>query len=188
MKSGFLKPDSMMVALIAFSSLTMSLPVRAQDPYVGEIRMFGFSFCPATWLEADGRLLSVNEFMELYALYGNTYGGNGRTNFALPDLRGRVPIGEGRAPGLSPYRQGDKGGQETVVLSVQQMPAHNHGVMGNQGTGENKQAVSIGGEEGGEVLDQPVQKSGEAYPHENRPPFLVMRYCVATRGTFPPRE
>lgn len=172
----------------SLSALLVCMPAKAQEPYVGEIRMFGFSFCPQGWLEADGRLLHITDFTTLFALYGNTYGGDGVNNFALPDLRGRVPIGQGNAPGLSPYRQGDKGGEERVYLTTKQMPAHGHGVMGAKAGGDNRETVALGNKEGAAVQTAPVKPSGESLSHENRPPYLVMRYCVAFRGNFPPRK
>jgi len=178
----------MLTIFTTFSLLMFNPTARAQEPYMGEIRLVGFQFCPVGWMDADGRLLPISEYNALFSLFGDTYGGNGRTNFALPDLRGRVPIGQGMAPAQSSYRQGQTGGQESVTLTPQQMPAHGHAVTASQGAGENKAAVSLGSEEGEEALTQAVQQSGESQPHENRPPFLVMRYCVAVKGNYPPRN
>lgn len=174
--------------LIALLVMLFSPASQAQEPYIGEIRMFAGVYCPNNWLEADGRILPVNQYTELFALFGGIYGGDGRTNFALPDLRGRVPVGQGSAPGLHNYRQGERGGQESVTLTERQMPEHSHAIQGGEGTGKNKAQLALGAQEGGEVLTEPVQNRGGTSAHENRPPYQVIRFCIAVKGNFPPHQ
>jgi microcystin-dependent protein len=102
----------------------------AQDSYLGEIKLFGFNFCPRTTLPAHGQLLGIAENSALFSLLGTTYGGDGRTTFALPDMRGRSAIGQGQGPGLPNYAMGSKGGATQVTISPAQMPAHTHSATG----------------------------------------------------------
>ena len=120
MKARFLRQG----LLIALMSVCVS--GLAQDRYIGEIFMVGFNFCPRGSAGADGQLLAITQNEALFSLYGTTYGGDGRTTFALPDLRGRVPLHAGSGPGLSEYQQGQTGGAETLTLSENQLPAHSH--------------------------------------------------------------
>ena len=96
------------------------------EPFIGEISMVAFTFAPRGWAFCDGQLLAISQNTALFSLIGTTYGGDGRTTFALPDLRGRVPLHMGNGPGLTSRPEGQKGGSETVTLTVSQMPAHNH--------------------------------------------------------------
>lgn len=96
------------------------------DPFIGQIIQFGGNFEPRGWAFCDGRLLPISQYSALFSILGTTYGGDGRTTFALPDLRGRVPIHHGKGPGLSDYRLGQKGGQENVTLNITQIPSHSH--------------------------------------------------------------
>src|SRR5215213_5859350 len=105
------------------------------DPYIGEIRMFAGNFAPRGWALCNGQLLSISQNTALFSLLGTMYGGNGQTTFALPDLRGRVPLHFGQGPGLSNYVEGEVGGTETVTLTTGEMPSHNHGANGNQAPG-----------------------------------------------------
>jgi len=98
------------------------------EPFVGEIRMFGFNFAPQGWALCNGQLLPISQNTALFSLLGTTYGGDGRTTFALPDMRSRVPVCQGQGPGLSPYAEGQAGGAETVTLAATQMPGHTHPV------------------------------------------------------------
>lgn len=112
------------VALLA--GMGVSQPVFASEPFLGQIQMVGFNFAPRGWAFCDGQLLSIAQNSALFALLGTIYGGDGRTTFALPDLRGRVAVHPGHGPGLSSYRLGDKGGAESVTLTANQMPSHTH--------------------------------------------------------------
>lgn len=115
------------IILILFMlSFTVPALAQAQEPYIGEIKMFGGNFAPRGWALCDGQLLSIAQNQALFSILGTTYGGDGRTTFGLPDLRGRVPIHVGTGAGLSPKRLGEKGGQENVTLTVNQLPSHSH--------------------------------------------------------------
>src|SRR5580765_3610287 len=98
------------------------------EPFLGEIRAFGFYFAPLGWATCDGQIMSIAQNQALFSLLGTTYGGNGTTTFALPDLRSRVPVHQGQGPGLSPYAEGQAGGTEAVTLAAAQMPQHTHPV------------------------------------------------------------
>ncbi len=172
--------------LMGACALVTERSAIAQDPFVGEIRMFGFSFCPRGWTEADGQLLAITSNTALFSLYGTTYGGDGRTTFGLPDLRGRVPMHVGNGPGLSSYTQGQKGGVEGVTLTTAQIPAHNHTyVMLTSGMGN---VDGIPQRTGGGEQNIATSDTGGGQSHENRQPYLVMRYCVALTGVFPSRN
>ncbi|TCJ12643.1 phage tail protein [Flaviaesturariibacter flavus] len=178
------------------------------EPYVGEIKMIGFSYAPDGWLPCDGRLVPITQFQALFSLLGNKYGGDGRTNFGLPDLRGRVPVGIGAGPGLSGIEQGQLGGVESVTLTNSQMPAHNHtfavaNVNGDTTVpvaGASLAVVNTGGREPEQhpaylasgnpsipLNPTTVQPSGGSQPHENRQPFIGTMFIIATNGVFPPR-
>tara|TARA_R110000751_G_scaffold87039_2_gene172794 strand:- start:1268 stop:1855 length:588 start_codon:yes stop_codon:yes gene_type:complete len=115
---------------ISLFLLTCSSTLKAQEPFVGEIRMFAGNFAPRGWAFCDGQLLAISSNDALFSLIGTTYGGDGRTTFALPDFRGRLPVQHGQGPGLSNVRLGEKFGQENVVLNTTNLPAHTHPVYG----------------------------------------------------------
>lgn len=114
--------------MLAAAALLTNTPsaVGAYEPYLGEIMLVPYNFCPLYWVEADGRLLSISQHTALYSLMGTAYGGDGVTNFALPDLRGRVAVGVGTGSGLTPVELGEMDGQETTTLNLSQLPSHNH--------------------------------------------------------------
>jgi microcystin-dependent protein len=171
-------------------------------PYLSEIRAFGFAFAPRGWALCNGQLLPISQNQALFALLGTQYGGDGRTTFALPDLRGRVAISPGN--GLA---QGQAAGSESVALTAGQLPAHSHTInaaangAGNAtnipgptvvlGSGSSSQVgnlpVSIYGS-GAPVNLAPLGTAGGNTPHENRMPSLVMNYCIALEGIFPSRS
>src|SRR5450631_2987711 len=101
------------------------------EPFLGEIRMFGFNFNPQGWAQCNGQLMAISQNTALFSLLGTNFGGNGQTTFGLPDLRGRVPVHAGQGPGLSPYNIGEQTGTENVTLLSSQMPSHSHGVSAN---------------------------------------------------------
>lgn len=170
-------------------------------PYLGEIRMFGFNRTPQGWQACDGSLLSISENDALFFLIGTTYGGDGQTTFAVPDLRGRLPIHQGQGPGLSSYIIGEMAGTETVTLTSNQIPAHTHSVMatsaaattGTPGSsvmpgavsGDTMYATDITGLTGIPTAPQSISPSGGSQPHENCMPTLTVQYCIATQGIFP---
>lgn len=173
------------------------------EPFIAEIRAFGFNFPPRGWATCDGQLMPISQNSALFALVGTLYGGNGTSNFALPDLKGRVPMHPNQGPGLSPRTLGENGGAEQVTLVVNEMPAHAHALMVSNEIGEDRKpsgellARSTGGPLYGPVPAQPaslvsmapsmVQPAGGGQPHNNMMPFQVLNFCIALQGIFPPR-
>ncbi|MFL6137941.1 MAG: phage tail protein [Frankiaceae bacterium] len=167
------------------------------EPFIGEIRLFGFNFAPRGWATCSGQILSIAQNTALFSLLGTMYGGNGQTTFALPDLRGRVAISFGQGPGLSNYTQGEVSGSENVTLIPQQMPQHNHTVNATSADASaNKPGgafPSAGGAyntapDGTTMAAQMIGMAGGSQPHENRQPYLVLNYCIALEGIFPSRN
>ncbi len=170
------------------------------EPFIGEIRMVGFNFAPRGWALADGQLLPISSNSALFSLYGTTYGGDGRTSFALPDLRGRVPVQQGAGPGLSQYRIGSSGGAETVTLNTNQLPPHSHPLMAHEAAGNQVGPtghVLAGGGRNANYSDQipdtmlndaSVGATGGNQGHINMQPYLVINFCVALVGLFPSRN
>lgn len=172
--------------------------------FIGEIRLFAFNFPPRGWATCSGQILSIAQNTALFSLLGTTYGGNGQTTFALPDLRGRVPIHFGQGPGLSLRTQGELGGTPTVTLLSNNLPPHNHpafattaaATTGTPGTGVLPGAVSdqtmyVTDSTGGRDFSMSPQVGGIAggsQPHENHMPTAVLSYCIALEGIFPPRN
>jgi microcystin-dependent protein len=173
------------------------------EPFVGEIRMFGFNFAPRGWASCDGQLLAISQNDALFALLGTIYGGDGRTTFALPDLRGRVPLHEGTGPGLSPYRIGQKAGSETVTLTGQQTPAHGHAAQATTGaatstalnnlmpatvSGDTMYATDVTGLTPFTAAAQSIGSNAGGQAHDNLMPTLTAHFCIALFGIFPSRQ
>lgn len=170
------------------------------EPFIGEVRSFGFNFAPVGWAQCNGQLLSIAQNTALFSILGTTYGGDGRTNFALPDLQGSVPMGAGQGSGLSDRPLGEHGGTETEVLTAQQIPSHNHAANAQAGNGNqpapagNFWAQDLGGskEYGDDGSSQmaagAVGATGGGQPHNNLQPYQVLNYCIALTGIFPPRS
>ncbi|WP_411849305.1 phage tail protein [Stenotrophomonas sp. LGBM10] len=170
-------------------------------PFVGEIRMFGFGRTPSGWLPCDGRILPIPDNDVLFTLIGTTYGGNGTTNFALPDLRGRLPMNQGQGPTLSPRVIGQVAGSEQVTLTSPQLPPHTHllAVTTVAATADLPSATVVPGAVSGETYyvsditdgtsmtlsPSSVSASGGDLPHENCMPTLTVQYCIAIYGIFP---
>lgn len=170
------------------------------EPFLGEIRVFGFGFAPKGWALCDGQLLSIQQNTALFSILGTTYGGDGKTNFALPNLQGSVVVDAGSGPGLTPYNPGESGGATTVTLTTQTMPSHNHPANCNSGNGNQ---IAPGGnfwaaETGGtnvyagsgtaQMAGGALSPAGAAQPHSNLQPYLVLNYCIALVGIFPVRQ
>lgn len=167
------------------------------EPFLGEIRIFPYNFAPRGWAFCQGQILSIAQNTALFSLLGTTYGGNGQTTFALPDLRGRMPLGSGQGPGLSPYDLGQVSGTETVTLTTGQMPSHNHLASSTQaGAGSTRPSGNVpsgggayaGASDGTRMNPAFIQNTGGSQPHENRQPCLVLNYCIALQGIFPSRN
>ena len=175
-------------------------PVEAQvggSPYLGEILLVPYNFAPTGWALCQGQLLSISQNTALFSLLGTTYGGDGRTNFALPDLRGRSPIGFGQGQGLQNYVQGQTGGEESVTLTLSQIPSHTHPAMGSANTATTanpgnavwatESRLNIYSSGGGTAM-APSGASGGNQPHDNMSPYLTLNYVIALQGIFPTRS
>ncbi len=169
------------------------------DPFVAEIRIFPFNFAPRGWAWCDGQLLPLSQNTALFSLLGTTYGGNGSSNFALPDLQGRAPMHPGQGPGLSLHDLGEQAGVEGVTLLESEMPLHSHGLNVSQGdaisrvpTGEQlATGIALGMYEAPNALvslsPSALPPAGGDQPHNNMQPYLTFYFCIALQGVFPPR-
>ena len=170
------------------------------EQFLGEIRMFGFNFPPTGWALCNGQFLSISQNTALFSLLGTFYGGNGTTNFALPDLRSRVPLHQGTGPGLSGYVLGQSGGTEAVTLNVQQMPAHNHPVNTTRNPAQftepqnrllapsSQNAYRDTAETGIVMAAKMIADAGGSQPHDNIQPYLTVNFCIALVGIYPSRN
>lgn len=170
------------------------------EPFVGEIRMFAGNFAPRGWAFCDGQLLAVSQNDALFSLLGTIYGGDGRTTFGLPDMRGRLPIHAGHGPGLSERRLGAKAGAENVTLTVNQMPSHGHPMQANTATGtqlspeNNVTASSINAQIYFEINQDTNFRSdaltnvGGSRSHPNEMPYLCVHFIIALFGIYPSRH
>lgn len=179
------------------------------EPFIGQVCLFGFNFAPRGWALCDGQLMSIAQNQALFSLIGTTYGGDGRTTFGLPDLRGRVAIHQGQGPGLSPHTIGEMAGTENVTLLQTQMPMHNHLLMASSTTATTNNpnggvmavansAISSGEDvttqtyasapNGAAMNPQSISAAGGNQPHTNMQPYLTMNYCIALAGIFPSRN
>jgi microcystin-dependent protein len=171
------------------------------SPYIGEIRMFGGNFAPAGWAFCDGSLVAISQNDALFNLIGTTYGGDGQATFALPDLRGRLPLHQGQGTGLSNYTLGETGGVEQVTLTVNQIPVHNH-ALNAASTGQVLSplnalpAVATSTQTGVEVYgpvaanpttfnNQTIAADGGSQPHSNFQPYLCVDFIISLFGIFP---
>lgn len=176
------------------------------DEFIGVIKIFAGNFAPRGWAFCNGQLVSINQNQALFAILGTTYGGNGQTTFALPDLRGRAPIHFGQGPGLSNLSLGQVGGVENVTLNINQIPAHNHPLNVNDANATVHKPTNT------TVVAAPVDVNtdpasgysavapntqlaansigvaGGSQPHENRPPYLAINYIICLEGIFPSRN
>lgn len=187
------------------------------EPFIGQIMMFGGNFAPRGWAFCDGQLLPISSNSALFSILGTTYGGDGRTTFALPDLRGRSPIGMGHGPGLSMRTQGEKGGSETTTLNVTNIPSHNHSVAPASFMASSQDATEqVPGTNGATTLASPIASgrpaaiynsqtpdvtlnssggavsstgnTGGNIPINNMEPFIAVNYVIALVGIFPSRS
>jgi len=169
------------------------------EPFLAEIRVVGFNFAPRGWAFCDGQILPINQNQSLYSLLGTTYGGDGRTSFALPDLRGRTPIH--RSDG---YALGQKGGEETITLTAAQIAAHSHTVKASSLPGTNTEPLGAYLAAPADPTDltyrEPqaatttalrsgtVTNAGGGQAHNNMQPFIALNFCIALQGLFPSRN
>jgi microcystin-dependent protein len=173
------------------------------DPFVAEIRMYPFNFPPKGWSFCDGQLLPISQNTALFSLLGTFYGGDGKSNFALPNLQGSAPIHAGQGPGLSLYDLGQQGGSETVTLLESEIPGHTHAMMAaptivsadsnivkDNSLGKSSQGNAYTPYDGANVVQmafQTLSVAGGSLPHNNMMPYLTLNFCIALQGVFPPR-
>jgi microcystin-dependent protein len=174
------------------------------DPFIAEIRIFPFNFPPKGWAFCDGQLMPLSQNTALFSLLGTTYGGDGKSTFALPDLQGSAPMHPGQGPGLSLHDLGETGGSEDVTLLLSEIPVHTHTVgrsldaLGNSLTPVSSiwaQAGSLRavvntynpGPPTGAMKSDVIQPAGGGLPHNNMQPYLTLNFCIALQGVFPPR-
>ncbi len=171
------------------------------DPFVAEIRIFPFNFAPRGWAWCNGQLMPLSQNTALFSLLGTTYGGDGRSTFALPDLQGAAPMHPGQGPGLSLHDLGETGGSDTVTLLESEIPAHRHTLRASPDPGDlfapgptASLAASIGAAAYQTSTASPAQMAlqslatvGSGQPHNNLMPYLTMYFSIALQGVFPPR-
>lgn len=168
------------------------------DPFVAEIRIFPFTFAPTGWAFCNGQLLPISQNTALFSLLGTTYGGDGKSTFALPDLQGRAPMHTGQGVGLSLRDLGESSGAETVALSQAEMPAHSHALQASSTAGDRPDptgsytgtgislyapASALGAMDSGALAP-----AGGSAPHNNMQPYLTFNFCIALQGVFPQRS
>lgn len=169
------------------------------EPFIAEVRIFGFNFAPRGWAFCNGQLLPISQNTALFSLLGTNYGGNGTTNFALPNLQGRTPISPGQGPGLSNRTLGEQAGSESVTLTAAQIPSHTHQLNATTPatTGTPGNAVTLAATAGARVyraatnlvaMSAPLSSGGGGQPHENRQPYLGLNFVIALQGVFPSRN
>jgi microcystin-dependent protein len=170
------------------------------DPFVAEIRIFPFNFAPKGWAWCDGQLMPLSQNTALFSLLGTTYGGDGKSNFALPDMQGNAPMHPGQGPGLSLHDLGETGGSETVTLLESEIPAHAHAFVSRNFTAnsDTPSALCVAKPPSGpniyavpgalvQMSDQSLAPAGGDQPHNNLMPYLTFYFCIALQGVFPPR-
>ena len=167
------------------------------EPFIAEIRIFGFYCAPRGWAKCDGQILPINQNQSLYSLLGTTYGGDGETTFALPDLRSRTPIHFGQNGGAGGHPQGERSGSEAYALSAADIPSHTHALRGSTSTsgGSSDPGGKVWGPSASPAyhdLSQPVAMAtdtvataGGSVAHNNMQPYLALNFCIALMGTFP---
>lgn len=180
------------------------MPQVVEDAYLGEIRMFAGTYAPVGWAFCNGTVLSVTGNEALFSLIGSIYGGNERTTFALPDLRGRAPMHYGQGPGLNNYPLGMRAGSDEVTLTINQIPSHNHPMQGttNSGTVNNPSSMVVAETSTGTTLyttptdpttiktmdPKGIVPAGASGSHDNVQPSQVVSFIIATQGIYPPRN
>lgn len=183
------------------------------NAFIGQVMLFAGNFAPRGWSLCEGQLMSIAQNTALFSILGTTYGGDGQTTFALPDLRGRVAVGSGSGPGLSPWDLGESQGNETIGLNLSQLPMHNHNVMVSNNAATSPNATTTGtcylaaaaGTYGGDALsvnmylndgvppadvlgNNSITSSGGSQPHQNIQPSLGLNYIICLEGIYPTRN
>jgi microcystin-dependent protein len=174
------------------------------DQFVAEIRMFAGNFAPTGWALCNGQLLPISQNTALFSLLGTTYGGDGKSTFALPNLQGSAPLGAGQGPGMSLRDLGESGGEQSVTLLTSEMPAHSHTARASTSGGVNSPAGTVWGESklgktplsvyaasgatNVSMSPSALAITGGNLPHNNMPPYLCLNFIIALQGIFPPRS
>lgn len=172
------------------------------SPFVAEIRIFACNFAPVGWATCDGQLLPISQNTALFSLLGTTYGGDGRSTFALPDMQGSAPMHPDQGPGLSLYDLGEASGSDSVTLLISEIPQHTH-TAGAQivplGSVASPANATLGRPASGNLYKpapitqtsmapETIGIAGSSFPHNNMQPYLVLNFCIAMQGVFPPRS
>jgi len=172
------------------------------DQFIGEIRIFGGNFAPKAWAMCDGQLLSIAQNTALFSILGTNFGGDGKSNFGLPNLQGSAPLHQGQSPGLSAYFVGDAGGEQVVTVVTSELPSHRHSAGATTTPGDQlspsgalpaipaqtRGAVAYAtGSADTTLAPRALSTSGGGQPHNNMPPFLVLNFIIALQGIYPPR-
>jgi microcystin-dependent protein len=175
------------------------------DPFVAEIRIFGFNFAPTGWAMCNGQLMPISQNTALFSLLGTTYGGDGKSTFALPDLQGNVPMHPGQGPGLQLHDLGEMSGSQAVTLLLSEIPAHAHfvgrgsdqagdsvtptnSVWATSPAGRGTAALYHEAPATGPMQPNSLNPTGGGLPHNNMQPYLTLNFCIALQGVFPPRS
>lgn len=171
------------------------------DPFLAEVRIFTGNFAPKGWASCDGQILPLSQNTALFSLLGTTYGGDGKSTFALPNLSGRAPLHAGQSPGLSEYFLGEQGGSQSVTLVVSEIPAHNHNIVSVNDVGDTNQAAGNGiARSSGAAVYGPagpaqvnmaptaLGATGISSAHNNMQPYLPLYFIIAMQGVYPPRS
>jgi microcystin-dependent protein len=173
------------------------------DPFVAEIRVFGFNFAPKGWAFCDGQILPISQNTALFSLLGTNFGGDGKSTFGLPDFQGSAAIGQGEGSGLSPYFVGEEGGVPNVTLNQSEIPMHTHTAQASNEPAElqapnperalarSKPGFAYQSDSSKNLVQMNFQSTtivGSSLPHNNMPPFLTLNFCIALQGVYPPRE
>ena len=177
-----------------------SRPAAAQVPFIGQIQYFPYNFAPRSWTFCNGQLLPISQNTALFSLLGTTFGGDGRVTFALPDMRGRIPIHPGLGPGLTDRRWGERSGSETVTLQISQIPNHLHGLNASSELGataspagallarDRRDETYVNSAPTVNMHADHIASSGGGQSHDNMPPWLALNCNIAVQGLFPPRN
>lgn len=204
-------PRTLLLIALGLTALMPDRPAVAQEPFVGEIRWVAFNFPPRGWARCDGQILPIVGNEALFSLLGTTYGGNGRTDFALPDMRGRVQVHMGSGPGLTTRQIGSKGGTETHTLTRTEMPGHKHKAKASGATADSRVAddrvlaatgqhrhwpdsekrrptIYAAGPANVAMDESAITTTGGGQPHENMQPYLTVNCVIALTGIFPSRN
>ena len=171
------------------------------EPFVAQIQIVGFNFAPIGWAECNGQLIAISQNTALFSLLGTQYGGNGTSNFALPNLQGMSPVHAGNGVGLTPITIGETGGSSAVTLTTAEIPSHTHTVACNSGMGDqygpqgNFWATDAGGNNeyasgsaNATMASGAIATAGSTQPHNNMQPYLVLNFIIAMQGIFPARS